>query len=129
MSFNFQRFSLPGSRSRLTTFPFPHAVSHNASAIGEPMTPAKCRGSKDLSIQKVRFTKLGVTRGMATDPLLELPLFEVFTPLALASCFHDASSLGLPHLAERRTALRDACSAEFQEPEDRLISFESRRPP
>jgi hypothetical protein len=35
----------------------------------------------------------------------------------LAPCFHDASSLGLQHLAERRTVHRDACSAEFQRTE------------
>jgi len=30
LGFHFQRFSLPGSRRRLTTPPVPHAVSHNA---------------------------------------------------------------------------------------------------
>jgi hypothetical protein len=32
----------------------------------------------------------------------------------LASCFHEASSLGLQHLPERRTVHVDACSAECQ---------------
>jgi len=114
LSFHFQRFSLPGSRLRLTTLPFLHAVSHSAVINGEPKNLAKCRGSKDLSIQKVRFDKPGVTRGMPTDPLLASPLSEVLTPLALASCFHDASSHGLSHFAGRQAAHRNVCSAEFQ---------------
>ena len=114
LSFRFQRFSLSGSRLRLTTRPALHAVSHNAFDAGEPTTHAKYRGSKDSSTQKVRSNKSGVTRGMLADPLLVLPLSEVFTPLALASCFHDASSHGLLHLAERQAAHFDVCSAECQ---------------
>jgi len=114
LSFRFQRFSLPGSRLCLATPPVPHAVSHDAVTASEPTMPAKCRSSRDSSTQEVRFDKSGVTRGMSTDPLLASPLSEVLTPLALASCFHEASSLGLQHLPERRTVHVDACSAECQ---------------
>jgi hypothetical protein len=114
LSFHFQRFSLSGSRLRLSTRPVPHAVSHNATNASEPTNPAKCRGFRDLSTRKVRFDKLGVTRGMPTDPLLASPLSEVLNPLALASCFHETSSHGLQHLPERRTVHVDACSAECQ---------------
>jgi hypothetical protein len=114
LSFHFQRLSLPGSRLRLSTRPVPHAVSHSTFLTGEPTNPAKCRGSRDLSIQEVRFDKLGVTRGMPTDPLLASPLSEVLNPLALASCFHETSSHGLQHLPERQAVHVDACSAECQ---------------
>jgi hypothetical protein len=52
--------------------------------------------------------------GPTTDPLIALPLFEVFTPLASAPCFHEASSHGLFHHNERRTDRSDVGSAEFQ---------------
>jgi hypothetical protein len=114
LSFHFQRFSLPSSRLRLSTRPVPHAVSHNAILASEPTNPAECRGSRDLSIQEVRLDKLGVTRGMPTDPLLASPLSEVLNPLALASCFHETSSHGLQHLLERQAVHVNACSAECQ---------------
>jgi len=117
MGFCFQRFSLTGSELRLTTPLAPHAVTRFASAAGEPTTSAPRPDSRDLRTRRVRFDKPGFTRGMSSDPLLALPLSEVFTPSALASCFHETSSLGLQHLAERRTVHRDACSAECQRTE------------
>ena len=74
----------------------------------------RCRGSKDLRIQKVRTDKIGVTRAMPTDPLLAFFPFEVFTPLASVPCFHGTSSLGLSRPAERQAVHRDVGSAEFQ---------------
>jgi hypothetical protein len=126
LSFHFQRFSLLSSRLRLSTRPVPHAVSHNAIIASEPTNPAECRGSRDLSIQEVRFDKPGVTRGMPTDPLLASPLSEVLNPLALASCFHETSSHGLQHLPERRTVHVDACSAECQRTRGLICLFRER---
>jgi hypothetical protein len=85
------------------------------SASGKPESHAKQRrSSKDLRIQEVRTGKHGVTRRIPTDPLLALHPFEVFTPLASASCFHETCSLGLSRPAERQAAHRDVGSAEFQ---------------
>jgi hypothetical protein len=117
LGFCLQRFSLSGSERRLTASPAPLVVTRCASEAGEPATSSHRRDSRDLRIQKVRINELGVTRGPSTDPLLALPLFEVFTPSASASCYHETSSLGLQHSARRRTVRRNVCSAEFQSTE------------
>jgi hypothetical protein len=114
LGFYFQRFSLPGSEKRLTALPSLPAVLRRAPDSGEPKPFTRRRGSKGLRIRRVRIDKLGVTRGMPTDPLLALPLAEVFTPPASASGHHQASSHGLSRLAGRRTAHLDVGSAEFQ---------------
>jgi hypothetical protein len=67
-----------------------------------------------LRNRRVRIDKHGVTRRVPTDPLLALPLSEVFTPLASTPCFHRISSHGLFRLAGRQAAHLDVGSAEFQ---------------
>jgi hypothetical protein len=85
------------------------------SDLGEPKKPtSQRRSSKDLRTQEVRTDKHGVTRRMPTVPLLALHPYEVFTPLASAPCFHEASSLGLFRHAERQAVHRNVGSAEFQ---------------
>lgn len=117
VGFGFQRFSLPGSEERLTTtLPLVPFLARRV----EPANRIHCqrrRGSRDSRIREVRIDRLSVTRGVPTDPLLALPLFEVFTPPALVSCFHEASSHGLLRLAGRRTVHLDGGSAEFQRTE------------
>lgn len=79
--------------------------------------PARCprhRSSKGVRNRRVRIGEHGVTRRAPTDPLLALPLSEVFTSLVSTPCFHGISSHGLVRLAEWQATRRDVCSAEFQ---------------
>jgi hypothetical protein len=123
----FQRFSLSGSGEYLaTSLPFMLFLTATFRA-GKPTRRPRRRSSKGLRNRRVRFDKHGVTRRMPTDPLLALPLFEVFTSLASTPCFHGISSHGLLRLAERRTAHRDVCSAEFQR--TRKLACLFREPP
>jgi predicted protein tyrosine phosphatase len=54
-----------------------------------------CHDFKGLRTNGVRHRRDGVTRSPTAAPLIALHLYEVFTPTALAPCFHRASSHGL----------------------------------
>jgi hypothetical protein len=101
LSFHFQRLSLPGSEDHLTApFPFvPFAAT--------PPSPASRKLRSHAAASRIFASRKSVPAGSVlpkvppADPLLALPLVEVFTPPASASCFHEASSHGLLRLTER----------------------------
>jgi hypothetical protein len=101
LGFCFQRVSLSGSEENLTA-PMPSmpflAASPKPASCSRLHTAAAPRIERTRS---VRTDEHGVTRRTPTDPLLALPLSEVFTPLASAPCFHGTSSHGLSRLAGR----------------------------
>jgi hypothetical protein len=110
--------------------PFLRAVSRRASFSGEPDPATRRRGFEDSRTREVRFDKLGVTRGMPTDPLLALPLSEVLDPAGLGFVLpRGLLSWAFTSPRTDEPPVSTLALQSFKEPADWPLSFESCRPP